>query len=72
MQKNNKNQIEFAHTLNLIVSNSIKYVSGSTTTYTSSKGCFDAEKVSVRILLIFLLAQQGLINSQPDILMVFC
>ena len=34
---NNKNQIEFAHKLNLIVSNSINYASGSTTTSTSSK-----------------------------------
>ena len=31
-----KDQIEFTHKLNLIVSNSIEYVSGSTTTSTSS------------------------------------
>ena len=41
---NNKNQIEFAHKLNLIVSNSIKYASGSTTTSTSSKDALRQKK----------------------------
>ena len=43
-KKNNKNQIEFAHELNLIVSNSINYESGSTTTSTSSKDALMQKK----------------------------
>ena len=43
-KKNNKNQIEFAHKLNLIVSNSIDYVSGSTSTSTSSKDALKQKK----------------------------
>ncbi len=43
-KKNNKNQIEFAHKLNLIVSKSIKYASGSTTTSTSSKDALRQKK----------------------------
>ena len=43
-KKNNKNQIEFAHKLNLIVSNSINYTSGSTTTSTSSKEALRQKK----------------------------
>ena len=71
-RKSNKNQIEFAHKLNLIVSNSIKYESGSTTTSTSSKDALKQKKVSVKILRTFLLARQDLTNFQLDILMVFC
>ena len=41
---NNKNQIEFAHKLNLIVSNSIDYVSGSTTNSTSSRDALKQKK----------------------------
>ena len=43
-KQNNKNQIEFAHKLNLIVSNSINYASGSTTTSTSSKDALRQKK----------------------------
>ena len=43
-KKNNKNHIEFAHKLNLIVSNSIKYVSGSTNTSTCSKDALKQKK----------------------------
>ena len=43
-RKSNKNQIEFAHKLNLIVSNSIKYESESTTTSTSSKDALKQKK----------------------------
>ena len=39
-----KNLIEFAHELNLIVSNSIEYVSGSTSTSTSSREAIDQGK----------------------------
>ena len=42
--KNNKNLIEFAHKLNLVVSNSINYVSGSTTISTSSKDALKQKK----------------------------
>ena len=43
-KKNNKNLIEFAHKLNLVVSNSINYVSGSTTISTSSKDALKQKK----------------------------
>ena len=43
-KKNNKSQIEFAHKLNLLVSNSIKYASGSTTTSTSSRDALMQKK----------------------------
>ncbi len=43
-KNNNKNYIEFVHKLNLIVSNSIKYVSGSTTTSTCSKDALKQKK----------------------------
>ena len=43
-KKSNKNQIEFAHELNLIVSNSINYESGSTTTSTSSEDALIQKK----------------------------
>ena len=43
-KKNNNNLIEFAHKLNLTVSNSINYVSGSTTTSTSSKDALKQKK----------------------------
>ena len=41
---NNKNQIELAHKLNLLVSNSIKYASGTTTTSTSSRDALKQKK----------------------------
>ena len=44
VKKDNKNQIEMAHKLNLIVSNSIRYVSGSTSTSTSSKDALTQKK----------------------------
>ncbi len=40
----NKDKIEFAHKLNLVVSNSIEYVSGSTTTSTSSQEALKQKK----------------------------
>ena len=43
-KKNNKNLIEFAHKLNLTVSNSINYVTGSTTTSTSSRDALKQKK----------------------------
>ena len=43
-KKKNKNQIEFAHKLNLMVSNSIDYVSGSTSISTSSKDALKQKK----------------------------
>ena len=43
-KKNNKSLIEFAHKLNLIVSNSIDYVTGSTTISTSSKDALKQKK----------------------------
>ena len=43
-KKNNKNLIEFAHKLNLTVSNSIDYVTGSTTTSTSSRDALKQKK----------------------------
>ena len=52
-KKNNQNLIEFAHKLNLIVSNSIDYVTGSTTTSTSSKDALKQKKEFAKILLIY-------------------
>ena len=44
VQGNYKDEVEFAHKLNLVVSNSIDYVSGSTTTSTSSKEALRQKK----------------------------
>ena len=52
-KKNNKSLIEFAHKLNLIVSNSIDYVTGSTTISTSSKDALKQKKGVAKILLIY-------------------
>ena len=52
-KKNNKNLIEFAHKLNLTVSNSINYVTGSTTTSTSSRDALKQKKECAKILLTY-------------------
>ena len=48
-KKNNKNLIEFAHKLNLVVSNSINYVSGSTTISTCSKDALNKKRCLPRL-----------------------
>ena len=53
-QKNIKNVIEFIHKLNLVVSDSINYVSGSTTISTSSKDALKQKKGFVKTLRIYL------------------
>ena len=70
-KKNNKNLIEFAHKLNLIVSNSINYVTGSTTTSTSSRDALKQKGVCQDFAHILISAAR-FNNFRPDMLMVFC
>ena len=59
-----KDQIEFTHKLNLIVSNSIEYVSGSTTTSTSSTEALRQKKGVCQDFVISITLQDLAISLQ--------